>query len=195
MSLRFTLPVVANLTAMPQRLGRSGGIWVAAKSNFLKTDTSSRYVAITSSIMAEEKRRALSHLTSSVYIAALGRNRRFIAHNYALCILNMHYVILPVATCQVLNAHARYGNDYRETVCVYHTDVDTVTAVATEHRRNLSSCKAAQFYMSTPRSTDPKAWAAASLLSGRLRQCWEATFDWDLLPRGLRQACYKNNML
>ena len=48
--------------------------------------------------------------------------------------------------------------------------------------------------MSTPRSTDPKARAAASLLSGRLRQCWEATFDWDLLPRGLREVCYKNNV-
>lgn len=46
--------------------------------------------------------------------------------------------------------------------------------------------------MSTPRTSDPKARAAASLLSGRLRQCWDETFNWDLLPRGLREVCYFN---
>ncbi len=42
--------------------------------------------------------------------------------------------------------------------------------------------------MATPRATDQRTRAAASVLTGRLRQCWEGTFEWDLLPRGLGEV-------
>ena len=42
---------------------------------------------------------------------------------------------------------------------------------------------------------DPKVRASATVWSARLKQCWERSFDWELLPRCLREVCLYTTLI